>query len=401
MVAPHPGQLPGGDYTHLWRTMGTFTDNPMASHWTGIVMGLGFAISFGYWTTDFLVVQRVLTARDLRSAKLAPIIGAAFRCACPSSSSCRAAGPGRAADDARGRSEAVATGAHSYNEVLPLMLARYCARACWGSASRALIAGFMSGMAGNVSAFATVWTYDIYRRSPRPRATPLRQDRTLVHAAGASWSRSHGLPGDGVQEHHGLRPGALQLLHRAPPGTVLLGMLWRRATPMGGFLGLLSGVLSSIGMWAWVKLDPAALRIIALSPDAKTWPRTCTRPLELARVRDRHGRRESRHHVPERRRAGGAGLRRRRLDLQGPEQARVDRRRRVPRHAGPSPAHAGVRGTPIGYGRTWLLVAGISFLVTLAGLDVGSEGHVPLHKRSVFWAMVVGGAFVALNVVFW
>src|SRR5690349_10712027 len=63
-------------YTHLWSTLGSFQDNPMGIHWTGIVLGLGWVISFGYWTTDFLVVQRVLTAKDLRSAKMAPVIGA-------------------------------------------------------------------------------------------------------------------------------------------------------------------------------------------------------------------------------------------------------------------------------------------------------------------------------------
>src|ERR1700733_9522088 len=62
------------DYTHLWSTLGSFQDNPMGIHWTGIVLGLGFVISFGYWTTDFLVVQRILTAKDLRSAKMAPVI---------------------------------------------------------------------------------------------------------------------------------------------------------------------------------------------------------------------------------------------------------------------------------------------------------------------------------------
>src|SRR6266851_5196832 len=61
------------EYTHLWSTLGTFKHNPMGIHWTGIVFGLGFIISFGYWTTDFLVVQRVLSAKDLRSAKMAPI----------------------------------------------------------------------------------------------------------------------------------------------------------------------------------------------------------------------------------------------------------------------------------------------------------------------------------------
>ena len=71
------------EYTHLWSTLGHFKNNPMGIHWTGIVFGLGFVISFGYWTTDFLVVQRVLAAKDLRSAKMAPIIGAAFKMMVP------------------------------------------------------------------------------------------------------------------------------------------------------------------------------------------------------------------------------------------------------------------------------------------------------------------------------
>ena len=75
--------LGSGSYTHLWSTLGNFTDNPMGIHWTGIVLGLGWVISFGYWTTDFLVVQRVLAAKDLRSAKLAPIIGAGFKMMVP------------------------------------------------------------------------------------------------------------------------------------------------------------------------------------------------------------------------------------------------------------------------------------------------------------------------------
>src|SRR3989449_4761507 len=71
------------EYTHLWSTLGNFKDNPMGIHWTGIVFGLGAIISFGYWTTDFLVVQRVLSAKDLRAAKMAPIIGAAFKMLVP------------------------------------------------------------------------------------------------------------------------------------------------------------------------------------------------------------------------------------------------------------------------------------------------------------------------------
>src|SRR5271156_2531002 len=77
------GATAPGDYTHLWRSMGHFADNPMGIHWTGIVFGLGFAISCGYWTPDFLVVQLVLAANSLRSARLAPVIGSFFKMAVP------------------------------------------------------------------------------------------------------------------------------------------------------------------------------------------------------------------------------------------------------------------------------------------------------------------------------
>src|SRR5436853_5988137 len=152
------------DYTHLWSTLGSFKDNPMGIHWTGIVFGLGWVISFGYWTTDFLVVQRVLTAKDLRAAKMAPIIGAAFKMMVPFIVIVPGLlGLALLPMKLVGEADAVATGGHSYNEVLPLMLARYCGPGLLGLGITALIAGFMSGMAGNVSAFATVWTYDIYR----------------------------------------------------------------------------------------------------------------------------------------------------------------------------------------------------------------------------------------------
>src|SRR3954454_7802416 len=163
-------------YVHMWSGLGSFTGNPMGVHWTGMVFGLCCVISMGYWTTDFLVVQRVLSAKDLRAAKMAPIIGAAFKMMVPFIVIL----PGLAAlavlkDPATGSliklvPEDVATSAtgvaqalHSYNDVLPLMLARYCGPGLLGLGITALIAGFMSGMAGNVTAFSTVWTYDIYR----------------------------------------------------------------------------------------------------------------------------------------------------------------------------------------------------------------------------------------------
>ena len=272
MVARIHQNFPGQDYTHLWSTLGHFSDNPMGIHWTGIVLGLGWVISFGYWTTDFLVVQRVLAAKDLRTAQLAPVIGAAFKMAVPFIVIL----PGLLAlavlpEHLVGETQAAATGGHSYNEVLPLMLARYCGPGLLGLGITALIAGFMSGMAGNVSAFATVWTYDIYRPY-------IKRTATDQHYVGVGrWSTVVGvLISIGtaylVMQFLSIMDyvQALFSFFIAPLfGTVVLGMLWKRATGPGGFWGLLCGTLSSIGMWLWVKVDPSALRYVAMSINAK------------------------------------------------------------------------------------------------------------------------------------
>src|SRR4051794_5398029 len=271
MVERIHANYPGQDFTHLWNGLGSFTSNPMGIHWTGIVLGLGFVISFGYWTTDFLVVQRVLSAKDLTSAKMAPVIGAAFKMAVPFIVIL----PGLLAlavlpEKLVGESQAGAN-VHTYNEVLPLMLARYCGPGLLGLGITALIAGFMSGMAGNVSAFATVWTYDIYRAL-------IRKDASDQHyVAMGRWCTVVGvLISIGtaylVMQFLSIMDyvQALFSFFIAPLfGTVILGMLWKRATGPGGFWGLLAGTFSSIAMFAWVQMDHSALRFIALSTHAK------------------------------------------------------------------------------------------------------------------------------------
>ncbi|MHB8735614.1 MAG: sodium:solute symporter family protein [Terriglobales bacterium] len=263
-------------YTHLWGPLASFRSNPMGIHWTGIVFGLGFVISFGYWTTDFLVVQRVIAAKDLRSAKLAPIIGAFFKMAVPLIVILPGLiGLGVLYHNGHGIqlvAEGTAqAGQHTYNEVLPLLLVRYAGPGLLGLGITALIAGFMSGMAGNVTAFATVWTYDIYRPLLKPNATDhhyLNMGRwstvvgVLVSIATAYMAMHFNSIMDYAQ--------ALFSFFIAPLyGTVILGMLWKRATGSGGFWGLLAGTLSSVGLWAWVRMSPAALSVIAFSSDAK------------------------------------------------------------------------------------------------------------------------------------
>jgi solute:Na+ symporter, SSS family len=263
--------FPHGDYVHLWRTMGTFAGNPMGVHWTGIVFGLGGVIACGYWTTDFLVVQRAMSARDLRSAQLAPIIAAYFKMAVPlivilPGLLALAVLPFKLVPES-----AAVPGLHSYNEVLPLMLARYCGPGLLGLGITALIAGFMSGMAGNVSAFATVWTYDIYRPYLRKNATDAHYVSMgrwctiigVLVSIGTAYFVTHF---KSIMDYM----QALVSFFIAPLfGTVILGMLWKRATPKGGFWGLLAGTASSIGMYAMVKADPSRLAWIALSPNAK------------------------------------------------------------------------------------------------------------------------------------
>jgi len=336
------------EYTHLWGTLGSFNSNPMGIHWTGIVFGLGAIISFGYWTTDFLVVQRVLSAKDLRAAKMAPVIGAAFKMFVPFIVIL----PGLIGIAVLpmklvGEGVAVASGGHSYNEVLPLLLARYCGPGLLGLGVTALMAGFMSGMAGNVSAFSTVWTYDIYKALFHKNAN----DQQLVRMG--RWSTIGGVAisiGTAYLVIHFLSimdyVQALFSFFIAPLfGTVLLGMLWKRATAAGGFWGLLAGTVSSIAMWAWVKVDPSALRYVALSPYARDMAENMYRALwswilcVIVTVV-------------------------------------------VSLLTAPKPASE-LKG--LVYGET----------------EIPSEGELPFYHRPVFWAGAVAVVFIVLNILFW
>jgi SSS family solute:Na+ symporter len=244
----------------------------MGVHWTGIVFGWGIAISFGYWTTDFLVVQRVLAAKDIRSAQLGTILGASFKMMVP----LIVILPGLLAlvvlpFKLVPETMAGLPGVHTYNEALPLMLARYCGPGLLGLGVTALIAGFMSGMAGNISAFATVWTFDIYQPFIRKKASDqhyLNMGRWcsilgVVLSIGTAYL---------VMNFSSIIVYAQMLFgfFIVPMfGTVILGMLWKRTTPAAGLWGLVAGIFTACGLWLWVKVDPPALRYVAFSSHAK------------------------------------------------------------------------------------------------------------------------------------
>lgn len=260
-----------GDYVHLWSPLSSFSTNPMGVNWPGVVFGLGGVIAFGYWTTDFLVVQRAMAAKDLRSAKLAPIIASYFKMLVPlivilPGLLALAVLPFKLVPEG-----SAAPGLHTYNEVLPLMLARYCGPGLLGLGVTALIAGFMSGMAGNVSAFATVWTYDIYQPYIKKNATDrhyLLVGRwcTILGVIASIGTAYFVTQFKSIMDYM----QALVSFFIAPLfATVILGMLWKRATAKGGFWGLLAGTLSSVAMYTAVLMKPSLLRYVAFSPDAK------------------------------------------------------------------------------------------------------------------------------------
>ena len=243
----------------------------MGMHWTGIVFGLGAVQAMGYWTTDFLVVQRVLSAKNIRSAKMAPIIGSFFKMAVP----LIVILPGLLGLAVLPMhlvpASSLQPGQYSYNEVLPLMLARYCGPGLLGLGITALVAGFMAGMAGNVSAFATVWTYDIYRpflrkNAPDQHYVSMGRWCTLIGLFASIGTAYLAMGFASIMDY----VQALFGFFIAPLfGTVLLGMLWKRVSRAAGFWGLLAGTLSSVTMFTLMKLDHRWVSVFALSPHAQ------------------------------------------------------------------------------------------------------------------------------------
>ena len=277
MVARIQHNFPGQDFTHMWSNLGHFKDNPMGMHWTGIVFGLGMVQAMGYWTTDFLVVQRVLSAKDIRSAKLAPVLGSFFKMAVP----LIVILPGLLGLAVLPMhlvpNNEVQAGQYGYNEVLPLMLARYCGPGLLGLGITALVAGFM---AGNVSAFATVWTYDLYRpfirkTAPDPHYVSMGRWSTLIGVFISIGTAYLAMRFASIMDY----VQALFGFFIAPLfGTVLLGMIWKRVTKAAGFWGLLAGTLSSVSMFLLMQgkfpwMNPESrvrwVSLFALSPDAK------------------------------------------------------------------------------------------------------------------------------------
>ncbi len=246
-VATSQGFAPG-TWSDSWKHMGNALDNPMNVGWFGMVMGLGFVLSFGYWCTDFLVVQRAMAANSMSAARRTPLIAAVPKMLFPA----LVILPGMIAIALHNSSGGhflpiSADGTPNYNMAIPALLAAYFPTGILGVGLTALMASFMSGMAGNVTAFNAVWTYDLYQSyiAPnRPDTHYLQMGRwatvfgILISIGAAYLARSFNNIMDMLQLVFGFVNAPLF-------ATFLLGMFWRRATGHGAFFGLLGGTLGA------------------------------------------------------------------------------------------------------------------------------------------------------------
>jgi SSS family solute:Na+ symporter len=229
---------------HAVKYLGT-SDNPLGVDWFGVAMGLGFVLAFGYWTTDFLVVQRALASKNLNSARMTPIIAAFPKMLVP----IIVVIPGLVALLVLPEFSPASLPTADYNSALILLMKHYLPNGLLGLAITALLASFMSGMAGNVTAFNTIWTYDIYGsyiKKGRPDAHYLKVGKwaTVIGILASIGTAYIALGFKNLMDY-------MQLIFsffNAPLfATFLLGMFWKGATPWGGFWGLLVGILTAAG----------------------------------------------------------------------------------------------------------------------------------------------------------
>ncbi len=272
-------QLPAA-YTHSWQGMGNANTNPMGVEWFGLVMGLGFVLSFGYWCTDFLVVQRAMAAESMSAARRTPLIAALPKMVfpflvvlpgmiaialpaqrpslLPSARGVDATGgrmvagqglippkidenTGQAVLDSNGRPLL------DYDLAVPNMLVHYLPSGLLGLGLTALLASFMSGMAGNVTAFNTVWTYDIYQAYIHKNASDqhyLWMGR-MATVFGIALSVAAAYAATRFNNIMDFLQLVFAFVNAPLFATFLLGMFWKRTTGDGAFAGLLSGTVAA------------------------------------------------------------------------------------------------------------------------------------------------------------
>ncbi|GAB1342683.1 sodium:solute symporter family protein [Gemmatimonas sp.] len=247
--------LPDYAYTNVWQGMGSASTNSIGIEWFGMVMGLGFVLSFGYWCTDFLVVQRAMAADSMTAARRTPLIAAVPKMFFPF----LVIVPGMIAlamGDNIIPAKLTAAGTPlldtngnvvlDYDLATPMMLVKLFPTGMLGLGLTALIASFMSGMAGNVTAFNTVWTYDIYQAHIKRQGTDehyLWMGRVAT-VGGIALSVAAAYVAGAFNNIMELLQLVFAFVNAPLFATFALGMFWKRSTGHGAFWGLFAGTVA-------------------------------------------------------------------------------------------------------------------------------------------------------------
>lgn len=233
---------------HVWKGLNSPSNNPMGVDLIGIVFGLGFVLAFGYWCTDFLVVQRAMISRSLNDAQRTPIIAAVPKIIMP----VIVILPGLvilALQKQYGGFDLPVNqnGDVNYNMVLPVLLQKLYPNGILGVGITALIASFMSGMAGNVTAFNTVFTFDIYQSHIRKNASEKHYLYVgkMTTVIGILISIATAYVARGYNSIMDLLQLVFSFVNAPLFATFALGMFWKRTTGHGAFWGLLSGTFAA------------------------------------------------------------------------------------------------------------------------------------------------------------
>jgi len=242
-------------YTTTWKHAGDAVANPMGTAWYGILFGLGFVLSFGYWCTNFLIVQRAFAAENVNAARKVPLIGAIPKMFIPF----LIIVPGVIAlalfnDPSKHFTLPLdASGNPIYDYTIIMLLKQYLPAGVLGLGITALLASFMSGMAGNVSAFNTVWTYDIYGSYIRkPTGNEEADGKHYLHVgriatvAGVLLSIAAAYIASKFGNIMDFLQTIFSMINAPLFAVIFLGMFWKRTTGHAAFSGLLIGFLSAL-----------------------------------------------------------------------------------------------------------------------------------------------------------
>ncbi|MEO8371498.1 MAG: sodium:solute symporter family protein [Candidatus Solibacter sp.] len=253
----------GDVMVHSWKYMGHTSQNPMGIETFGLVMGLGFVMSFGYWCTDFLVIQRAMSANSMSASRRTPVLAALPKMMMPFI----VIVPGIAAlalsQMSVGYDLPMREGVPDYNQVLTTLMAKFYPAGMLGVGLTGLMASFMSGMAGNVTAFNTVFTYDIYQTHINP-GKPDHHYLTvgrMTTVVGVALSIGTAYLAASFNSINDMLQLVFSFVNGPLFATFLLGMFWKRTSGHGAFFGLLSGTIAAAlthgltkaeGMGGWI-----------------------------------------------------------------------------------------------------------------------------------------------------